>query len=72
MTTLLDKALREVTKLPPEEQDAIAAILLQEIASEQRWATAFANSQDALAKMAEEALAEYRVKLAEWGIDVTA
>ena len=60
MTTLLEKALSEVSKLPPEEQDAVAAILLQEIASEQRWTKSFADSQDALAKMAEEALAEYR------------
>jgi hypothetical protein len=65
MTTLLEKALSEVTKLPPEEQDAIAAILLQEIGSEQRWVTCFANSQDALAEMAEEALAEYRARRSE-------
>jgi len=60
MTTLLEKALSEVSKLPPDEQDAVAAILLQEIASEQRWTKSFADSQDALAKMAEEARAEYR------------
>ena len=60
MTSLLEKALSEVSKPPPDEQDAVAAILLEELASEQRWTKSFADSQDALAKMAEEALVEYR------------
>jgi len=51
--------MREVAKLPPSEQDAVAAILLEELASEQRWADSFAKSQDQLAKLAEEALSEY-------------
>ena len=63
MTDLLEKALSEVKKLPPSEQDAMAAILLQELAAEQRWAESFAQSQDALQKLAEEALAEYRAGL---------
>ncbi len=37
MTQLLEKALNEVAKLPASEQDAVAAILLEELASEQRW-----------------------------------
>jgi hypothetical protein len=63
MTDLLEKALTEVAKLPPPEQDALAAILLAELASEQRWTESFARSQDALAKLAEEALTEYRAGL---------
>lgn len=59
MTKLLEQALEEVAKLPASEQDAVAAILLEEIASEQRWEASFAKSQDKLAKLAEEALAEY-------------
>ena len=59
MTQLLDKAIAEVAKLPEPEQDALAAILLQEIASERRWSESFAKSQDALAKLAEAALAEH-------------
>ena len=59
MTKLLEKALEEVAKLPDSEQDAVAAILLEELASEQRWAASFAMSQDKLAKLAQEALAEY-------------
>ena len=59
MTQLLEKALSEVAKLPAAEQDALATILLVELASEQRWSETFAKSQDALAKLAEEALAEH-------------
>ena len=59
MTKLLEKALNEVGKLPAAEQDALAAILLEELASEQRWAKSFGKSQKQLAKLAEEALAEY-------------
>jgi hypothetical protein len=59
MTKLMDKAISEVAKLPELEQDALAVILLEEMASERRWSESFAKSQDALAKLAEEALAEY-------------
>jgi len=59
MTKLLEKAMQEMAKLPPSEQDAVAAILLEELASEQRWADSFAKSQDQLAKLAQEALSEY-------------
>lgn len=59
MTELLEKALSEITKLPDPEQDILAAILLEEIASEQKWSDSFAKSQDALAKLAAEALAEH-------------
>ena len=59
MTQLLEKAFSEVSKLTEAEQDALAAILLQEIASEERWSAAFAKSQDALANSAKEALAEH-------------
>jgi hypothetical protein len=59
MTKLLEKALEEVAKLPASEQDAVATILLEEMASEQRWARSFAKSQDRLAKLAAEAIAEY-------------
>lgn len=60
MTQLLEKALSEVAKLPPSEQDALAAILLEELASEKKWSDLFAKSQAPLSRMAEEALAEHR------------
>ena len=60
MTTLLEKALAEASRLSPEEQDALAAVLLDEIASEERWRNAFADSADQLARLAQDALDEHR------------
>jgi hypothetical protein len=59
MTHLLEKAFGEVAKLPPAEQDAVAAMVIEELASEKRWSSSFAKSQDMLAMLAEEALAEF-------------
>lgn len=59
MTKLLETAFEQVSRLPASDQDAVAAIVLEELASEQRWSEAFAKSQSALAKLAGEALAEY-------------
>jgi predicted amidophosphoribosyltransferase len=59
MTTLLEKAMAEASKLPEEEQEAFAAWILAELESERRWDDLFARSQDLLAKMAEEARREY-------------
>jgi hypothetical protein len=52
MTQLLQQALAEVQKLPQPEQDAIAAMILEELADERRWDDAFARSQDKLAQLA--------------------
>lgn len=60
MTRALETALAEVAKLPPEEQDALAALLLDEIASEQRWSRSIAASPGVLESLAAEALAEHR------------
>jgi hypothetical protein len=59
MTKLLDKAIEEARKLPPGEQDAVGAIILEEIADEARWAKKFAETKDALERLAEEALADH-------------
>ncbi|GAB63012.1 conserved hypothetical protein [Candidatus Jettenia caeni] len=60
MTKLLEKAFEEVAKLPEKEQNTFASWILEELASEQRWEKAFTDSQDKLAKLADEALAEHR------------
>jgi hypothetical protein len=60
MTDLLEKAFAEAAKLPREEQEALAALLLDELASEHRWTEAFAHSQDELSSLADEALGEFR------------
>ena len=59
VTALLEKAIQQVSKLPEREQEAVAALILDEISSEQRWDAQFAGSQDALARQADEALAEF-------------
>jgi hypothetical protein len=53
MSQLLQKALAEVQKLPDSEQDAIAAMILDELADEQRWDEAFAGSQEQLGRLAD-------------------
>jgi len=58
MTKLLEKALQEVSRLPDEQQDALAAMILEELADEKRWADSFARSGDTLARLAQEALTE--------------
>ena len=60
MTKLLEKAFHRVSALPARDQDAVADWLLQELESEQRWAKLFASSQEALSKLAAEALEEHR------------
>ena len=60
MTRLLEKAFEEASKLPEEDQDALAEMLLNDLASEERWTEAFAKSQDKLALLAKEALAEFK------------
>lgn len=60
MTELLEQAIARLKTLPAGEQNAIAAMILEELEDEIRWDTAFAKSQDALAKLAGEAMAEYR------------
>ena len=60
MTTLLDKATAEASRLSPEEQDALAEWLLGGLASERRWQETFPRSQKLLSTLAAEALAEHR------------
>jgi hypothetical protein len=60
MTELLEKAFAEAAKLPQEAQDMLAKMLLDDLASEEKWDETFANSQDKLELLANEALAEYR------------
>ena len=59
MTELLQKAFEAASKLPKEEQDTLAAVLMDELESEARWSEAFSNSRDKLAQLGEEARAEY-------------
>jgi len=56
MTNRLEEALARAAELPADEQDALAAIILDEIEDERRWAATFRASQDALVRLADEAL----------------
>ena len=60
MTALLEKAYSQIAQRPDTEQDAIAALILDALADEDLWTAQFAGSQDALEKLALEALAEHR------------
>jgi hypothetical protein len=59
-TRILEKAFAEASRLTEPEQEVFAAWILEELASERRWEEAFAASGDALAQLADEALAEHR------------
>ncbi len=60
MTQLLTQAFEKASALPEQEQNEFAKWILAELASEWRWAKAFADSQGQLAQLADEALAEHR------------
>jgi hypothetical protein len=46
MTTLLQRAVAEVEKLPAEDQDAIASRILAEVEDERQWGARFAATTD--------------------------
>ena len=59
MTDLLKKAFDVASRLPEDEQDAVAEWLLAELASEEGWEERFAGTQDALSVLAREASEEH-------------
>ena len=59
MTQALSAAIASAAKLPPEEQDALAAILLEEISSEERWSSLFETSQNLLGQLAGDAIRDF-------------
>jgi len=58
MNALLEKALAEVARLPEAEQEAIASLILDEIAAERDWDERFARTQDQLGDLVRSARAE--------------
>lgn len=60
MTVLLEQAIERLKTLPASEQDAIAVMILEELEDKIRWNETFKRSQDSLALLAAEAMAEYR------------
>lgn len=60
MTKTLQKAFEAASRLPERDQDALAAAILEELATEGRWDATLAQSANALERLADEALAEHR------------
>ena len=60
MGKLLDRAIAEARKLPEEEQEALAWVMLEEIDSERRWDELFSRPSEIIERMAEQALEDYR------------
>ncbi|MCG8603516.1 hypothetical protein MJD09_00750 [bacterium] len=61
MTQLMQQAIEELSAIPENKQDSVAAIILEEVLGiQQKWDQMFATekSQDMLSQMADEALAE--------------
>ncbi len=71
MTDLLKKALDAASRLPEDEQDAVAEWLLAELASDEGWGRRFAETQDdALSVLGREARAEHqRSEIEEMDLD---
>jgi len=56
VTTLLQKAFEQATQLPEIEQNALAKWLMEELESEALWRKTFAESEDVLELLANEAI----------------
>lgn len=70
MTQLLQKAIEEIQKLPASDQEAIASLILEEIADERRWEESFARSQAQLGRLAEKVREDIRAgRVQDRGID---
>ena len=60
MTNKLKKAFDAASKLPPADQDALAAAILEEVKVDGLWAASFAKKPGTLEGLADEALDEHR------------
>jgi hypothetical protein len=60
MSQLLNQSIAEARKLPDEQQDAIAALILDEIADDRRWKEAFTASPGKLAALADRTAEQVR------------
>lgn len=60
MTKALQRAFEAASRLPEQEQDQLAAAILEELTADERWEAALAKSQEALERLANEAHEEHR------------
>ncbi len=61
MTKLLKKAFAEANRLPEWEQDALAAMILDEIADNRQWQKAPSEADTWMEKLVEDALSPQRL-----------
>lgn len=70
MTQALEHAVAQVRRLPAREQDAIAAIIMAELADERRWQQTFQNTQAQLSRWAQKVGADIKAgKSRKMGFD---
>jgi hypothetical protein len=70
MSQLLEKALAQVSRLPEPDQDAIASLILDELADDRLWNEAFARSQEQLGRLADRVRQDIRAgRVRNIGID---
>lgn len=60
MTKLLEKAFKNASKLSDIEQNALAKWLLEELEAERKWEQTFAESEDILDQLADQAIGDYK------------
>jgi hypothetical protein len=65
MSQALKKAFDAASRLSEQDQDELAAAILDELAAEERWEAALARSQSALERLAGEASDEHRAGLTQ-------
>lgn len=59
MTELLERAIARLKTLSASEQEAIAALIMEELADDRCWDEAFSRSPDLLAQLVASAMAKY-------------
>ena len=60
MTDALRRAFEAAGRLTEQDQNELAAAILEELVADERWEAALAGSQDVLERLADEALREHR------------
>lgn len=60
MTKLLEKAFKKASQLPEVEQNALAKWMIEELETAKEWDKTFAESENILETLADEALTEHR------------
>jgi hypothetical protein len=60
MTRLMEKALEALQSLPDEQQDSVAGFVLSEIEAQRNWTISSLRHADALRKLADEAVEDFR------------